>query len=612
MDPTLYKVAVKGITSDGDLSLVEYLKRDEENGYQVTPKGNTVLHVAALYGHSHFVGEVLKIIPALLCHQNQRNESALHIAANEGHTEVVRVLLSIASEENYKETLVRMTNENGDTALHKAVRSGHFDVVKIILEKEEDPEYEYPANKAGETPLYLAAESGFCVILREILKSCKNPNYAAGPFGRTPLHAAVVLEHSDCARLLWQWNNSLCEEPDKWGWNPLHYAVKLGLTGVVSDILGWKNSLAYLRAGSENDWTTAIHIAASEGYENVLSELLQHCPDCWEMLNSRGQNALHVAVMNEKANLLLELLKSQNWGSLVDEPDNDGNTPMHLLAFGKYINKDKILPREFTRRKYVPDELRYHPKAKKMTFNKDNQTPLDILSRAVTEKSKSEEEYDNLYPFRLGQFGRRGFKIKSQEEEALKTWRRHQTKWAANEYWKNERKFIMEIAQIHLVVATLLMTITFAAGFTLPGGFESDPNSSNKGMAILISKTAFRAFVVSDAIAFSCSAGAVVSYFIMALINKYSSEDTVSEDTVGAMSKFANVAILLQLLAMSAVVIAFVTGMYAALAHSIGLAVTVCAIGCISFLLYVVRAFRIVRISQTVIRLDDLGEEILV
>ncbi|XP_059317532.1 ankyrin repeat-containing protein At5g02620-like isoform X2 [Lycium ferocissimum] len=430
MDPTLYNAAVEGNTSDGNFSLAEYLKRDEENGYQVTPKGNTVLHVAALCSHSDFMGEVLKITPALLYCRNKRNETALHIAANEGHTEVVRVLLSVAGEENYKETLMRMTNENGDTALHKAVRSEHVDVVKIILEKEEDPEFEYPANKAGETPLYLAAESGFIDILREILESCKNPNYVAGPFGRTPLHAAVVHEHSDCAILLRQWNNSLCEEPDKWGWNPLHYAVKLGLKEVVSDMLGWNKSLAYLPAGNENDWTTAIHIAAGEVdtlyVTNVLSELLQHCPDCWEMLDSRGQNALHVAVMNGQAVLLLTLLKSENWGSLVDEPDNDGNTPMHLLAFGKYFNKDEILQRKHYRN-CVPYKLIIHPKAKKMTFNKDNQTPLDIFSCAVTENSKREEEYnkeeyDNLYPFHRGQFGRRGFKIKSQEQEELIMW----------------------------------------------------------------------------------------------------------------------------------------------------------------------------------------------
>ncbi|KAK6790423.1 hypothetical protein RDI58_014223 [Solanum bulbocastanum] len=41
---------------------------------------------------------------------------------------------------------------------------------------------------------------------------------------------------------------------------------------------------------------------------------------------------------------------------------------------------------------------------------------------------------------------------------------------------------IMQAAQIHLVVATLIMTVTFTAGFTLLGGFDNDINSPNKGM----------------------------------------------------------------------------------------------------------------------------------
>ncbi|KAM3345492.1 hypothetical protein P3S68_025201 [Capsicum galapagoense] len=74
----------------------------------------------------------------------------------------------------------------------------------------------------------------------------------------------------------------------------------------------------------------------------------------------------------------------------------------------------------------------------------------------------------------------------------------------------------MKVAQFHIVVATLIMTVTFAAGITLPGGFESDPDSSNQGMEILIRKTSFRAFVVSDAIAFIFSVVSIFIYFLMA------------------------------------------------------------------------------------------------
>ncbi|KAL3364340.1 hypothetical protein AABB24_013214 [Solanum stoloniferum] len=194
MDPRMYNAAKTGSTmEDGDFSLVDYLKREEENGYQVTPKGNTILHVAALFGQRGFVGKVLKITPVLLCYKNKKNETALHIAANLGRSEVVSELLSLGGEETI---LVRMTDDIGDTALHKAVRGGHIDIVRMLVKLLLDPEHDLPANKAGETPLYLAAESGFHDALIEILNVCKEPTYVAGPSNRTPLHAAVIQEHT--------------------------------------------------------------------------------------------------------------------------------------------------------------------------------------------------------------------------------------------------------------------------------------------------------------------------------------------------------------------------------------------------------------------------------
>ncbi|XP_049388108.1 ankyrin repeat-containing protein At5g02620-like [Solanum stenotomum] len=564
MDPNVYNAAKRGSIEDGDFSLVDYLKREEENGYQVTPKGNTILHVAALFGQRGFVGEVLKITPALLCYKNKKNETVLHIAANVGQSEVVSELLNIEG----KETLVRMTDDIGDTALHKAVRSGHIDIVRMLVKLLLDPEHDFPANKAGETPLYLAAESGFHDALIEILNVCKEPTYVAGPSNRTPLHAAVIQEHTECARSLWQWNKPLCEESDKWGWNSLHYAVKQGLTEIVSDMLGWKKSLAYLPAGSENDWTTAFNIAASEGDLLMINELLNHCPDCWDMLNSNGQNALHVALLNGHEMFVHAFLGSGICDSLVDEADNEGNTPLHLLAASG--NR-------------VPQMILDHPSAKKMTFNKQNQTPLDIaLSRTWT--IKKEKLVGDLCSIN-GRLGQRDFKVKRKTETIgnIRQIRKEDDQDKAKRDKIEIEKF-MKAAQIQVVVATLLMTVTFAAGFTLPGGLYND-DSPNKGMAILLRKTAFRAFVISDVLAFSFSAGAIFIYFFMADCD-VDGEEECKRDWFKVLRSYYYIAGILQLLAMGAVVIAFVTGMYATLANSLALAVSVCVIGCVSFVMY--------------------------
>ncbi|XP_016554119.2 protein ACCELERATED CELL DEATH 6-like [Capsicum annuum] len=336
-------------------------------------------------------------------------------------------------------------------------------------------------------------------------------------------------------------------------------------------MLGWKRSLAYLTAGSENDWTTAIHIAAGAGKVDVLHELLNHCPDFWEMLDSNGRNALHEAIFCSQGNVVSYLLKSRKWDKLIEDPDNDGNTPLHLLSSSNFWG-------------YMPLELKYHPRAKKMLYNKENKTPFEV---AVSRKEWMADK-DRIAPslFRdflnsMAQLGRRSPRLNQIDRQKI----------IFNQAKERDIniKGILSAAQMQLVVATLLVTVTFAAGFTLPGGFESDDNSPNKGMVILIRKSAFRAFVITDAIAFACSAGAIFSYFYMAINSR-----PMSYQDLGYLWSLGKVGAKSQLVAMSAVVIAFVTGTYATLAHSLGLAVTFCAIGCISFIMYVWAVLRTV------------------
>ncbi|TMX00881.1 hypothetical protein EJD97_025750 [Solanum chilense] len=133
---------------------------------------------------------------------------------------------------------------------------------------------------------------------------------------------------------------------------------------------------------------------------------------------------------------------------------------------------------------------------------------------------------------------------------------------------------------MHLVVATLLMTVTFTADFTLPRVFESYTNSPNKGMTILLKRTTFRTFAVSNYIAFACSSGAVFAYFAMAT-------NAISAVTkLTTIIQIYNMAIALQISAMTAVVVANSTGMHVTLEHSVALAVTTCSIGCIYFIFF--------------------------
>ncbi|KAF3660091.1 hypothetical protein FXO37_13667 [Capsicum annuum] len=131
---------------------------------------------------------------------------------------------------------------------------------------------------------------------------------------------------------------------------------------------------------------------ASEGDVNMINELLNHCPDYWDMLNSNNQNALHVVILNNQDKVVRFLLDSDKYDCLVYEIDSYGNTLLHFLADSG---------------NHVP-ELINHPRANKMSFNKQNHTLLDIaLSCTATTKKDL---------CSIGRFRKRDFEVKKKYE----------------------------------------------------------------------------------------------------------------------------------------------------------------------------------------------------
>ena len=131
---------------------------------------------------------------------------------------------------------------------------------------------------------------------------------------------------------------------------------------------------------------------------------------------------------------------------------------------------------------------------------------------------------------------------------------------------------LRHIANTNLLVTTLIATVSFAAGITMPGGYKSD--GSDEGMANLRGKSAFKIFVIANAFAFCFSTTSMFVHYCESLVEK-----------LDVRSFYTNIATSLTSYGIIAMGIAFVSGTYAVLADTPQLANEVLLIVCFFFVL---------------------------
>ncbi|WMV15302.1 hypothetical protein MTR67_008687 [Solanum verrucosum] len=98
-----------------------------------------------------------------------------------------------------------------------------------------------------------------------------------------------------------------------------------------------------------------------------------------------------------------------------------------------------------------------------------------------------------------------------------------QKKLALEKLWtgsvKEGERWMKDTANSCMLVATLIATMVFAAGFTVPGGYNSD-----NGIPILLKLYGFRIFVISDAVALFSSIVSIIM-FLSILTSRYAEDD---------------------------------------------------------------------------------------
>ncbi|CAL5341797.1 unnamed protein product [Camellia sinensis] len=492
MDQRLYNSAKSGDI----LHCKQLLNENPSLLLKLTPHENTPLHIATQFGHKNVVAEIYNRQQSLLAQPNLDGDTPLHVAARADRISIVGFLIEemlsssckdIVNRGNRGIAILRMRNKWGNTVLHEAVRNHNLRVAEFLIKV--DPGLACFENNTGESPLYLAARDGMLTIVKRILMAACSSAYG-GSDGQTALHATIVEGHSDVMEALVRAKPELIKEADHHGRTPLYYAASMGDRRTVQRLLQLHTDIVYM---SDQDGLSPLHVAASRGHTNIIKEIIQCCPDSGELLDLRGQNTLHFAVLGGKSSVVRYILETTELEGLINQADNDGNTPLHLAT------------RE--RKSWIARYLIWDERVNQRAKNNIGQTAIDYeesIRKAYSRFPKKSKNWRQ--PWSLNKWTTKEKIPPSTSEEG-----------AAAAAAADKMETYKQMGHTLLMVATLIATVTFAAAFTIPGGFNNIVGP-DQGQALLQSSLHLKWFLVTDSIAMSFSVIAACILFWGAVI----------------------------------------------------------------------------------------------
>ncbi|KMZ73463.1 hypothetical protein ZOSMA_148G00110 [Zostera marina] len=507
---------LKGVRS-GDVSqLKSFVKYPNIDSIcmSVTAGKNNILHIAARSGRKEYAMELVSLVSSstfrsLLIQPDCGGNTPLHCAVLAGHSDFVSFLVSKMDDVG-----IEKKNHQGDTALHLAAARDSdedLEIVKILVEACEG-RLGSDVNYAEEYPIYVAAERGGFKIMEYLLKFREFP--ATGPDGKSALHAAVARSRAAIfsTRLVKARPELLTKQDDR-GSTPLHYVASCGDqmitklllaygddhatkssdieeygTGGLNNFHLWSNHVAHI---CDNKHKPPIHVAAVMGHVGVVKSILESRPDACELVDDRGRNFLHVAVKHKRINVVKYVIEEDELRDLLtNQQDNNGDTSLHLAVRNHHLEIVRLLLKV--------------EKIAKLLRNFQGMKPLDL---AASDLKSSHMEYRMFKVIKNLIESGAEFSAKRLDLVVVEN-----TSDANKKQEKEEIERCRAIADNLTIVSVLIATVTFAAAFTLPGGYKSDPGT-DAGMAVLTNRNAFQIFLISNTLAMITSI--VVTYLLV-------------------------------------------------------------------------------------------------
>ncbi|CAI0452094.1 unnamed protein product [Linum tenue] len=409
-----------------------------------------------------------------------------------------------------KKIAKQLTGKKGDTSLHSAARSGNMAAVVEILsgsDEEELREVLGVQNQSGETPLYVAAEYGYVDLVREMIQYCDVADAGIkAKNGLDAFHIAAKQSDIDVLRVLMEAHPELAMTVDLSNTTALHTAAMQGHIEIVNFLLEAGSSIATI---ARSNGKTALHSAARNGHVAVVRALVSAEPAIATRTDKKGQTALHMAVKGQNVVVVEELIKASP--EILNLLDNKGNTPLHIASRKGRAPIVKLLLQ--------------HNELDTKAVNRTAETALDTAEKMGQDEVKAIlEEHGVESAKNLNPQNRNPARELKQTVSDIK----HEVHYQL-EHTRQTRKRVQGIAKrlnkMHAeglnnainsttVVAVLIATVAFAAIFTVPGQYASDPTQmlpgQTPGEANIAHQAPFMVFFLFDSVALFISLAVVV------------------------------------------------------------------------------------------------------
>ncbi|KOM42755.1 hypothetical protein LR48_Vigan05g035900 [Vigna angularis] len=308
-------------------------------------------------------------------------------------------------------------------------------------------------------------------------RDISTPTFSKNQGARSPAIMAILKENKGILEKILNRKKEWIHDKDDKERNALHYAASKGYLYGVEYLL---HKCDTCNMETDRYGFYPLHLASACGHIEVVKKLLENCPNPREIIDKQGRNIVHIAAIMGKFDVVRYVLHDANRvKDMINDKDYDGNTPLHLAA-SHYRPK-------------IVQALTWDTSVDLNWLNNNHQTPLDAFEQ-FKQQDNPPIVQANFYLQRLTWCQLKSAGVQNAERGS------HSIQVPSSPFKPKAKntEFYKDRINTLMVVSTLITTVAFTGGFTLPGGTNSNP--PGQGMALMLNHVWFKPYILCTTI----------------------------------------------------------------------------------------------------------------